>query len=190
MLLPKKALATSVTIHCGVIALLIASARVLDLPVNRKAIVAITASLTPPLIFRTIPNNGGGGGSGATLPASLGHIPKPVAKLFIEPSLTPRPVELTLESGLLLPMAVADVANFGDPFGVPGPPSGGTGQEESPATVTGAASDRVRAIVTSDRVLACEEAIAVQVRLRCSCTAWNRTTRTMHAVTVWRERWS
>jgi TonB family protein len=79
-------------------------------------------------------NPGGGGGMRAKTAASLGNLPKLSHKQFIAPIVkteNDHPV-LILEPSIIadasITVAHIDLAQFGDPHGVPGPPSAGTGK--------------------------------------------------------------
>ena len=76
---------------------------------------------------------GGGGGTRSENPASLGRLPRAARRQFTPPvveyeNLNPQlPMEpkLVISSEIVLP--TIDLARFGDPNGVSGPPSGGRG---------------------------------------------------------------
>jgi len=77
---------------------------------------------------------GGGGGMRAKTAASIGNLPRRALKQFLAPmvkseNLTPI---LTIEPSIIASPEIAipqlKLAQFGDPHGVPGPPSAGTGK--------------------------------------------------------------
>jgi TonB family protein len=76
---------------------------------------------------------GGGGGTRSGTAASLGRLPRAARRQFTPPmveyqNLNPQlPMEPTLVMASDIVLPSIDLARFGDPNGVPGPPSGGRG---------------------------------------------------------------
>jgi TonB family protein len=86
---------------------------------------------------------GGGGGRREELPASKGKLPRPSDKQLTPP--TPRIVNLdpvlAVEPTVIVPQLNSfpdiNIANYGDPLGIPGPPSSGPGTGGGIGTGTG-----------------------------------------------------
>lgn len=86
---------------------------------------------------------GGGGGLKAPKPPSRGRLPKPSNKQLTPP--TPRirnprpllPVEPTVIVPQLAQLPAIDLPDYGDPLGIPGPPSAGPGSGGGIGTGTG-----------------------------------------------------
>lgn len=89
------------------------------------------------------PGGGGGGGRREPRPASLGRLPRASDRQLTPPvpeikNLHPiLPVEPTIVAPDLSNLPVVDLPNYGDPFGVPGPPSSGPGTGGGIGTGTG-----------------------------------------------------
>ena len=89
------------------------------------------------------PGGGGGGGRRDPRPASLGRLPRASDRQLTPPvpeikNLHPiLPVEPTIVAPDLSQLPVIDLPNYGDPFGVPGPPSSGPGTGGGIGTGTG-----------------------------------------------------
>jgi periplasmic protein TonB len=89
------------------------------------------------------PGGGGGGGRRDPKPASLGRLPRASDRQLTPPvpeikNLHPiLPVEPTIVAPDLSQLPVIDLPNYGDPFGVPGPPSSGPGTGGGIGTGTG-----------------------------------------------------
>jgi len=79
------------------------------------------------------PGGGGGGGRRDPRPASLGRLPRASDRQLTPPvpeikNLNPvLPVEPTIVASDLSQLPMVNLPNYGDPFGVPGPPSSGPG---------------------------------------------------------------
>ena len=86
---------------------------------------------------------GGGGGRREELPASKGKLPRPSDKQLTPP--TPKIVNLdpvlAMEPTVIVPQLNSfpdiNIANYGDPLGIPGPPSSGPGTGGGIGTGTG-----------------------------------------------------
>ncbi len=126
----------SVFAHVGIVVLAIIPWATYSKP---PAAMATNVMLSTPLVLNLpvleAPSGGGGGGGKHQLaPASLGKLPKAADKQFVPPDPeTPKNLDPTL---VMEPTVVASVLpqlpslnllNIGDPNGVPGPPSSGTG---------------------------------------------------------------
>ncbi len=82
----------------------------------------------------TSSGGGGGGGKHQLTPPSLGKLPRPADKQFVppdpEPPKNPDPtliVEPTVVAPQLAQLPSLNLLNIGDPQGIPGPPSSGSG---------------------------------------------------------------
>ena len=131
---PKRSALLSWLLHCGAILLILAvtGAKPKIVPLLREVLVA-PADLVP--YKSSIKPGGGGGGGGvhADSPASIGKLP-PFARFQMLPPVvkvddsTPiLPVEPTLIGDPEIKLANFNYANYGDPNGVVGKPSGGPG---------------------------------------------------------------
>lgn len=86
---------------------------------------------------------GGGGGRREVIPASKGRLPRPSDKQLTPP--TPKIVNLdpvlSVEPTVIVPQLNSfpdiNIANYGDPLGIPGPPSSGPGTGGGIGTGTG-----------------------------------------------------
>jgi TonB family protein len=90
--------------------------------------------LIAPIFLRAPENHEGGGGGGKrdATPASIGRLPRPAPLQFTPPVARVRndAPKLVMEPTLLMDAQLktpADLPVFGDPHGVPGPPSDGPG---------------------------------------------------------------
>ncbi len=134
----RRAGASSVLVHVGVITLLFALS-------TNKAMqdkVRDTMTLIAPDIAAYLPQakpqqqqmgGGGGGGDRSPLPASKGKLPKVAPRQFVPPAAVvnnPNP-KLVMEPSIVAPPDVAlpnvNMAVWGDPLSRIGPPSNGTG---------------------------------------------------------------
>jgi len=123
----------SLAIHLGVVALLsILSIHSAIAPGTRDALRAAASHVThlvEPLLY----HGGGGGGEQSLLAASRGRLAKPAPRQFTPPSAVARESKplLVIEPTLVMPpdvqLPMVNLAQFGDPVGVNGPPSNGRG---------------------------------------------------------------
>jgi|HubBroStandDraft_1064217.scaffolds.fasta_scaffold07246_1 protein TonB len=127
--------AMSVTIHCAAVALLFL------VGANSKVQQAVRAAvgevrLTSPYVapVASASHGGGGGGKSSTLPASQGRLPRIARQQFTPPAVVIRnpdpklPMEPTLIISADVKLPQVNLLALGDPRGVPGPPSDGTGK--------------------------------------------------------------
>ena len=128
----------SMALHAMIVALLFTAATNRD--VQRAARRTITV-LTEPLLAPYVPaphapkpgGGGGGGGDRSLLPASHGRLPRAAPRQFTPPMAVinnPAPklvMEPTIVVDPQVALPVVNLAQFGDPFAKPGPPSNGTG---------------------------------------------------------------
>jgi TonB family protein len=133
---PARSTLLSGALHAAAIALILFATRV------KPPLVKVTdhiTLITPLYLLRydvTIPQRadaGGGGGMRAKTAASLGNLPTRALKQFLAPmvkSENPNPI-LTIEPTIIANPEIAvpqlNLAQFGDPHGVIGPPSAGSG---------------------------------------------------------------
>ncbi|MEW5976331.1 MAG: energy transducer TonB [Acidobacteriota bacterium] len=105
-----------------------------------------TSKIVLRLPLKATPGKSGGGGGGGRrepTPASLGRLPRPADRQLTPPvpkviNLDPiLPVEPTVVVPQLAQLPTVNLANYGDPFGVPGPPSSGPGTGGGIGTGTG-----------------------------------------------------
>ena len=124
--------ALSLTIHCGVVALLFLAGANRDVQHAVKA----TANLVAPLIAPYLPaaaHGGGGGGDRSPLPASKGRLPRIAPRQFTPPAavLNNTNPKLAMDPTLVISPDVrlpqVNIAELGDPFGKLGPRSNGPG---------------------------------------------------------------
>lgn len=129
---PKRSALVSVTLHGGAILLVLALTGVkipVSPPVRERLVVPIEIAA-----YRAPAAKGGGsGGTHSLTRARIGRTPKPSPHPFTPPLVAPendRP-KLTIEPAVLASadtkLPTIDLAQFGDIFGVHGPPSNGTG---------------------------------------------------------------
>ena len=128
----------SVAIHGGAIALLIALGTNEHVQQTVKETVTLIAPDLAPYQpempkKRQVMGGGGGGGDRSPLQASKGKLPKVAPRQFTPPTAVvnnPAP-KLVVEPTIIVqpdaPLPQVASANFGNPLGVPGPPSNGTG---------------------------------------------------------------
>jgi len=125
----KRSALVSVALHVGAIALLLTLAEVevpVSPPVPERFVVPIDIGR-----YHARAQGGGSGGTRSLTHASIGRPPKPSPHPFTPPAVVPEndQPKLTIEpavfAGTKLPSI--DLAQFGDLFGVHGPPSNGTG---------------------------------------------------------------
>ena len=90
--------------------------------------------LVEPYLAKKLRGGGGGGGVRSRFPASKGALPKAAARQFTPPQverLNPEP-KLIMEPTIVVAanpqLPVLNMTQLGDPNGLPGPPSGGTGR--------------------------------------------------------------
>lgn len=134
----KAAGLSSMLIHGGAIALLflVGTNETVQQTV-RESVTLIAPDLAPyePAMPKKQVAMGGGGGGGdrSPLPASQGKLPKISNKQFVPPSAVvnnPNP-KLVMEPTIVVqpdaPLPQVASANFGNPLGLPGPPSNGPG---------------------------------------------------------------
>ncbi|MBZ5583214.1 MAG: energy transducer TonB [Acidobacteriia bacterium] len=128
----KRSVLVSGLLHAAAIVLVLALTGVPTRPVARfvKAVLVIPRDLVLPASRR---DGGGGGGVHSPLPASQGRLPRQALRQFTPPQVTavnPDP-RLIMEPTILVAPDIAlpkvDLAQYGIPNGVPGPPSGGPG---------------------------------------------------------------
>jgi protein TonB len=133
----RTAGATSLLIHCAVVALLVVLGSVK--PVQkfvRETATLIAPDLRPYMVAQTETvkkdrsGGGGGGGNRSPLDASQGKLPKPAPKQFTPPRVDPidnpkLPMTLTIVAPADIPNIQAN--NLGDPLSRLGIPSNGTG---------------------------------------------------------------
>lgn len=129
----RTAVAASLLIHCGIVALLFLSVTVATLPSRRTtAAVWVPTRLPAKLLAPSPGRSGGGGGSGSVLPPSRGRLPKFSPRPFVPPSAETKPAVLYLEPSIAVPppllQADADFDRYGDPLGQIGAPSSGPGK--------------------------------------------------------------
>jgi len=126
----------SLIAHVGIVGFLIYLS---TLTVNRPKVIADNSLLIEPIDL-SLPKmdvksgGGGGGGTKAPKPASKGVLPKAADKQFVPPTpiITQAQPYLTAEPTIIAPqlaslLPVTDLLHMGDPNGVVGPPSAGTG---------------------------------------------------------------
>ncbi len=105
-----------------------------------------TSKLVLNLPLKPKPGKSGGGGGGGrreSTPASLGRLPRPADRQLTPP--VPKVVNLnpilSVEPTVVVPqlaqLPTVNLPNYGDPFGVPGPPSSGPGTGGGIGTGTG-----------------------------------------------------
>jgi len=126
----------SLVAHVGIVGFLI---YVSTIAVSKPKLISDNSILLEPINL-SLPKmdvksgGGGGGGTKAPLPASKGVLPKAADKQFVpptpiitkaEPYLMAEPTIVAPQLANLLP--VTDLLHMGDPNGVVGPPSAGTG---------------------------------------------------------------
>ncbi len=129
----------SLAVHVLAIALLftVAADRHVQQAARRAATVVAGPLLAPyipsPRAARSGGGGGGGGGDRSPLPASQGRLPRVAPRQFTPPMAVvnnPAP-KLVMEPTIVVDPQVVlpavNVAQFGDPFAKPGPPSNGTG---------------------------------------------------------------
>jgi TonB family protein len=129
----------SMGVHVGVVAILF----IAGTQVVAEQEVKETVSLVAPVIDLTDiklqapkpqeQGGGGGGGDGSPTPASRGKLPPVADRQFVPPAAVvhnPEP-KLVMQPTIVVPSSVAlpdvDIMAWGDPLGVAGPPSSGTG---------------------------------------------------------------
>jgi protein TonB len=132
---PKRSTLISGLLHAGVIALIVTATGVKIPPVAPLH----TLIFTPADFHQYIPrarlnsDGGGGGGVGSDTPASRGPLPRVALKQFTAPvakyeNLNPiLSIEPTIVGNPEISDPKINLAQFGDPNGVPGPASGGPG---------------------------------------------------------------
>jgi TonB family protein len=128
---PKRSALLSVALHGGAIVLLLALTGV-NIPVpasvHERLVVPIDIAA-----YRATAAKGGGSGGTRSLPASIGRPPKPSPHPFTPPVVATHNdnPKQTIEPAILAAsdtqLPTIDLAQFGDIFGVHGPPSNGTG---------------------------------------------------------------
>jgi protein TonB len=80
------------------------------------------------------PDRGGGGGQNQSAPAQLGHLPRLARRVFTPPVVEVRnddpklPLEPTILAQADVVMPALNIAQWGDPAGIPGTGSGGPGK--------------------------------------------------------------
>lgn len=128
----------SVALHSMIVALLFAAAANRDVQqAARRTVTLLTEPLLAPYAPARPPAKSGGGGGGggdrSVLPASRGRLPRAAPRQFTPPMAVihnPAP-KLVMEPTIVLDPQVAlpvvNLAQFGDPFARPGPPSAGSG---------------------------------------------------------------
>ncbi len=128
----------SMTLHALAVTLLFTAAT--NREVQRAAQRTLTV-LAEPLLAPYVParpavkpgGGGGGGGDRSLLPASQGRLPRAAPRQFTPPMAVvnnPAPklvMEPTIVVDPQVALPVVNLAQFGDPFARPGPPSNGTG---------------------------------------------------------------
>jgi TonB family protein len=126
----------SLVVHVGVVGTLIYLS---TLTISKPKVIAGDSLLMEPINL-SLPKmevksgGGGGGGTKAPTPASKGVLPKASDKQFVPPTpiITQAQPYLTAEPTIIAPqlaslLPVTDLLHMGDPNGVVGPPSAGTG---------------------------------------------------------------
>jgi len=136
----RTAGASSLLIHCAVIAL------ILFLGTNKKVQEQVKKTVTliapdlapPPEVAQMKPKKnlmggGGGGGDRSPLPASKGRLPRIASRQFTPPMAVvnnPNPkliMEPTIIAQIDAPVPNVNMSQYGDPWGKIGPPSNGPG---------------------------------------------------------------
>ncbi len=134
----RRAGAYSVLIHVSVVTLMftLATNKQVQDAVKQTAINLIAPDLSPYIPQKPKENpmgGGGGGGDRSPLPASKGKLPRQSLKQFTPPTavITNQNPKLPMEPTIVVPPDVnlpnVNLAQYGDPLGVIGPPSSGTG---------------------------------------------------------------
>jgi TonB family protein len=127
--------AVSGLLHAGAIVLVLLLSRLpqaVEQPLHRIIPLARDFGVWLPKTARPS-DGGGGGGSHSTAPASLGRIARPAPRQFVPPAVETVNLHpaLAIEPTIVAPADVVipnlDMARYGLPNGVPGPPSGGRG---------------------------------------------------------------
>lgn len=132
---PKSSTLISGLLHAGAIALILTATGVRIPPVATQHTLIFTSTDYHEYIPRARLNSdgGGGGGVGSDTPASRGPLPRAALKQFTAPvakyeNLNPiLSIEPTIVGNPEMPVPKINLAQFGDPNGVPGPASGGRG---------------------------------------------------------------
>jgi TonB family protein len=130
----------SAFLHVFVIAaVIIAPILFISSPRSKSAIETEVSLLDPNKMLFNLPpqaeksGGGGGGGDQTPKPASLGKLPRAADRQFTPPTtkvinLDPEmPMEPTIVAPQLANLPSLNLAQFGDPLGIPGPPSNGPG---------------------------------------------------------------
>ena len=133
---PARSTLISGALHAAAIALILLATGVktsLVKPADRTILITPLDILKYPVTIPQRDDAGGGGGMRANTPASLGNLPPSATHQFIAPMVkveNPNPI-LSLEPAIVanpeITLPQIDLAQFGDPHGVPGPPSPGPG---------------------------------------------------------------
>ncbi len=133
---PARSTLLSGALHAGAIALILFAT---GIPTSMVKAPDHTILITPldVLKYEVAPERadaGGGGGMHAPTPASAGNLPRRALKQFLAPMVkaeNPNPI-LTIEPAIIanpeIVVTPINLAQFGDPHGVTGPPSGGRGK--------------------------------------------------------------
>lgn len=129
----------SLAVHAGVVALMIIAGTNKHVQQAAKEVVSLVAPVDiapyqPQMQKKDqVMGGGGGGGDRSPLQASKGKLPRVADKQFVPPSAVvnnPNP-KLVVEPTIVVqpdaPLPQIASANFGNPLGVPGPPSNGPG---------------------------------------------------------------
>ena len=145
----SSSLAFSMIVHVvAVLAILFVPAWLIK-QVGAKATTTNVELLDPSQLTLNLPpkaeksGGGGGGGRREPIPASKGKLPRPSDKQLTPP--TPKIVNLdpvlAVEPTVIVPQLNSfpdiNIANYGDPLGIPGPPSSGPGTGGGIGTGTG-----------------------------------------------------
>ena len=134
---PARSTLLSGALHAAAIALILFAT---GIPTSMVKAPDHTILITPLDVLKyevTAPQRadaGGGGGMRTATPASIGNLPRRALKQFLAPmvkSENPNPI-LTIEPAIIASPEIVvtpiNLAQFGDPHGVTGPPSGGRGK--------------------------------------------------------------
>jgi len=128
----------SLAVHAGIVTLLLIPWATSSKPpkLTETSVIVYTPSNLVLNLPKTADESGGGGGGGKRqlTPPSLGKLPRPAEKQLVppdpEPPKNPDPtliVESTVVAPQLAQLPTLNLLNLGDPQGVPGPPSSGSG---------------------------------------------------------------
>jgi protein TonB len=122
----------SLLIHAAVIALILYATTGINPPVELVSPMLLAAR---DLVFLPpAPDRGGGGGQNQPAPAQLGQLPRLARRVFTPPVVEVRntdpilPLEPTILAQASVVIPALNIAQWGDPAGIPGTGSGGPGK--------------------------------------------------------------